>query len=178
MESTLANRKIHRQLPPHDHRRNHDAGVNPYEVLEIDGNCLLNDGINAIIWPLVAGAGGQAINATNGCIGVGDSSTPAVASQTGLSASANRQWVRLKRLTNHRKQPANRFFRILRFDSSKLCMERNLCSFNIHTWIIAINRRYASTDCTCLKSASSKHGYKSVRHNMGCNLNHHTKLNT
>ena len=72
-----------------------NAGVNPYEVLEIDGNCLLNDGINAIIWPLVAGAGGQAINATNGCIGVGDSSTPAAPSQPGLSASANRQWVRL-----------------------------------------------------------------------------------
>lgn len=69
------------------------AGVKPYDVLEFEGNCLLNDGINNIVWPAVAGASYTPINTTDGCIGVGDSNTAAVASQTGLQASTNRQWV-------------------------------------------------------------------------------------
>ena len=68
------------------------AGIEPYETLEFDGNCLLNSGINSIIWPLVAGSGGTAMNSTNSYIGVGDSSTAASASQTGLQAATNKTW--------------------------------------------------------------------------------------
>ena len=71
------------------------AGVKPYEVLEIDGNLLLNDGINAIIWPAVVGSLATPLNGTDGCMGVGDSSTAAAASQTGLQAGTNHLWVLL-----------------------------------------------------------------------------------
>lgn len=71
------------------------AGVEPFEVLEIDGNCLLNDGINSIIWPAVVGSLAAPLNGTDGCMGVGDSSTAAAASQTGLQANSNHLWVLL-----------------------------------------------------------------------------------
>ena len=71
------------------------AGVEPFEVMEVDGNCLLNDGINSIIWPAVVGALATPLNGTDGCMGVGDSSTAAAASQTGLQAGTNHLWVLL-----------------------------------------------------------------------------------
>ncbi len=71
------------------------AGVVPYEVLEIDGNCLLNDGINAIILPAVVGSLATPLNGTDGCMGVGDSSTAAGPTQTGLVAGTNHLWVLL-----------------------------------------------------------------------------------
>src|SRR5271157_5267593 len=51
------------------------AGVKPYEVIEVDGNCLLQDGINNIIWPAVVGSLASPLNGTDGCMGIGDSST-------------------------------------------------------------------------------------------------------
>jgi len=69
------------------------AGIKPYEVLEIEGNCQLNDGINNILTPAIIGGSYTPVNTTDGCIGVGDSSTAAAATQTGLQASSNRQWV-------------------------------------------------------------------------------------
>ena len=69
------------------------AGVEPYDILEIDGNCLLNDGINSIISPAVVGSLATPLNGTDGCIGVGDSTTIAAAAQTGLQASANHLWL-------------------------------------------------------------------------------------
>ena len=74
---------------------NEAAGVKPYEVLEVDGNCLLDDGLNGIVWPAVVGSLATALDGTDGCMGVGDSSTAAVASQTGLQAAANCLWVLL-----------------------------------------------------------------------------------
>jgi hypothetical protein len=53
------------------------------------GNMLLNAGIN-VAWGLVCGAGGNAWNNANSYIGVGDSSTAAAATQTGLQAAANK----------------------------------------------------------------------------------------
>lgn len=53
------------------------------------GNLLLNEGINAM-WNLIAGAGGTAFNNANSYIGVGDSSTAALAAQTALQASTNK----------------------------------------------------------------------------------------
>jgi hypothetical protein len=68
-------------------------GLKPFETLEIDGNMLLNDGINAILLPAIIGSAITAINTTNGCIGVGDSTTVAAASQTALQAGTNHLWV-------------------------------------------------------------------------------------
>ena len=59
----------------------------------IDGNLLLNEGI-AELWDLVIGAGTPTSFANaNAYIGVGDSSTAAAASQTGLQASTNKAYV-------------------------------------------------------------------------------------
>ena len=53
------------------------------------GNMLLNAGIN-VAWGLICGAGGTAFNNANAYIGVGDSSTVAAATQTGIQAATNR----------------------------------------------------------------------------------------
>lgn len=58
----------------------------PYETLEFEGNLLLNNGINQM-WLLVTGSGGTAYNSTNSYLGVGDGTTAASASQTGLQGS-------------------------------------------------------------------------------------------
>lgn len=56
---------------------------------EIEGNLLLNEGI-AELWDLVIASGTPtAFSNANAYIGVGDSSTAAAASQTGLQASTN-----------------------------------------------------------------------------------------
>jgi len=64
----------------------------PYEVIEQEGNCLLNLGIDEM-WDLVTGAVSGATHIfdnTAAKIGVGDSSTAAVATQTGLQAATNK----------------------------------------------------------------------------------------
>jgi hypothetical protein len=58
----------------------------PYEILEFDGNLLLNEGINTI-WTLVCGGSATAFNNANSYIGVGDSTTAASATQTGLQGT-------------------------------------------------------------------------------------------
>ena len=64
---------------------------NPYDVSEIPGNLLLNEGITALL-TLLIGGGGTAFNNANAYIGVGDSSTAAAASQTGLQAATNKAY--------------------------------------------------------------------------------------
>lgn len=61
----------------------------PYEVKDIEGNLLLNEGITRLA-NLLIGGGGTAFNNANAYIGVGDSSTAASASQTGLQAATNK----------------------------------------------------------------------------------------
>jgi len=62
----------------------------PYEVSEFGGNLALNEGLYEL-WNLVAGDGGaQAFDNSNAYLGVGDSSTAAAASQTGLQAASNK----------------------------------------------------------------------------------------
>jgi hypothetical protein len=63
----------------------------PYEVIEREGNVLLNTGIDEI-WDLVTGASSDYFNNTNAQIGVGDSSTAADASQTDLQAATNKTY--------------------------------------------------------------------------------------
>jgi hypothetical protein len=69
------------------------AGVIPYETLEIEGNCLLNSGINSIIMPAITGTAPHPVDNVYGCIGVGDSTVAATAAQTGLQAATNHLWV-------------------------------------------------------------------------------------
>lgn len=63
--------------------------LKPYEVIEGEGNILVNAGIN-LVWNLVAGAGGTAFSNANAHLGVGDSTTAAAASQTDLQAATNK----------------------------------------------------------------------------------------
>lgn len=62
----------------------------PYEVLEDEGNLLVNAGINVMEQLLVASASPTAYNNANAYIGVGDSNTAASASQTDLQAASNK----------------------------------------------------------------------------------------
>lgn len=69
--------------------------LKPAETVHIDGNMLVNAGIDRLLDLLIA-AGGQAYDNTHARIGVGDSSTAAAASQTDLQAAAgssHRQFV-------------------------------------------------------------------------------------
>ncbi len=59
-----------------------------YEEVPIEGNLLLNEGINAMLTLLAAGTE-TAYNNANARIGVGDSTTAEAASQTGLQAATN-----------------------------------------------------------------------------------------
>lgn len=68
-----------------------------YERLQFKGNLLLNEGINEL-WTIVAGTGGTLFDNSNAYIGVGDSSTAAAASQTGLQASSNKAYVAMDAL--------------------------------------------------------------------------------
>lgn len=64
-------------------------GAAPYETLAFDGNLLLNEGITELLNLLIGGTATAFSNA-NAYLGVGDSSTAAAASQTGLQASTNK----------------------------------------------------------------------------------------
>ena len=62
---------------------------NAYEVSQFDGNLLLNEGITALL-NLLIGAAETAFSNANSYLGVGDSSTAAGATQTGLQAATNK----------------------------------------------------------------------------------------
>lgn len=61
------------------------------EVVEVKGNLGLNEGLTELLTLLIGGAATAFSNA-NAYIGVGDSSTAAVASQTGLQAATNKTY--------------------------------------------------------------------------------------
>jgi hypothetical protein len=66
--------------------------VSPYEVIEGEDNCLLNTGIDEM-WDLITGAVTGAAHVFDNAaaqIGVGDSASGAVASQTDLQAAVNK----------------------------------------------------------------------------------------
>jgi hypothetical protein len=65
------------------------AAHQPYEVRELDGNLLVNVGIQLLLDKLI-GAAGTVFDATNAYVGVGDSTTAAAASQTDLQAATNK----------------------------------------------------------------------------------------
>ncbi|MCJ7425720.1 MAG: hypothetical protein MUO17_01015 [Dehalococcoidales bacterium] len=63
----------------------------PYEIIEGEGNCLLNSGINEM-WDLIVGDSANHFNNAAAQIGVGDSSTAATPSQTDLQAATNKTY--------------------------------------------------------------------------------------
>jgi hypothetical protein len=63
----------------------------PYEVIESEGNCLLNTGIDEM-WDLIAGDSANHFNNASAQIGVGDSNTAASPSQTDLQAATNKTY--------------------------------------------------------------------------------------
>jgi len=63
--------------------------VDPYEVIEGNGNLLMYGGASAL-WQRLIGTGITAFDNTNAYIGVGDSSTAAAATQTDLQAATNK----------------------------------------------------------------------------------------
>lgn len=70
------------------------AKFKPCEVIEGEGNCLLNSGINEM-WDLITGevsGSGYIFDNAAAQIGVGDSSTAADPSQTDLQAATNKTY--------------------------------------------------------------------------------------
>jgi len=65
------------------------ANDRPFDVSEIDGNLLLNEGITRLLNLLIAG-GGTAFDNANARIGIGDDATAEDAAQTDLLAAANK----------------------------------------------------------------------------------------
>jgi hypothetical protein len=62
-----------------------------YDESVIDGNLLLNEGIQ-LLEDLLIGAGGTAYNNASAYLGVGDSSTAESAAHTGLQAATNKTY--------------------------------------------------------------------------------------
>jgi len=64
--------------------------LKPYNVVDFEGNVLLNEGINEF-WTLVAGTGATKFDNANAYMGVGDSdATPTDPTLTGLQAATNK----------------------------------------------------------------------------------------
>jgi hypothetical protein len=63
----------------------------PGEIIEGEGNCLLNTGIDEM-WDLIVGDSANHFTNATARIGVGDSSTAAAASQTDLQAATNKTY--------------------------------------------------------------------------------------
>jgi hypothetical protein len=63
----------------------------PYEVIEGEGNCLLNTGIDEM-WDLIVGDSANHFDNSSAQIGVGDDDTAADPSQTDLQAATNKTY--------------------------------------------------------------------------------------
>jgi hypothetical protein len=84
--------KYHQDIEPY---RGNEAEFyqrfQPYEVVEGEGNCLLNTGIDEM-WDLICGDSANHFTNSYAQVGVGDSTTAANASQTDLQAAANKTY--------------------------------------------------------------------------------------
>ena len=74
------------------------AGKPADDIVSLEDNLLLNEGINLLL-DLLIGAGGTAFNNGNSYIGVGDSSTAASAADPGLLASSNKSYKAMETLS-------------------------------------------------------------------------------
>jgi len=102
----------------------------PYEVIEGEGNCLLNSGIDEM-WDLITGVVSGATHIYNNAaaqIGVGDSDTAADATQTDLQAATNKTYKAMESgyptSTSHSKPKLNSGMIIRIGLSVKACMKR------------------------------------------------------
>jgi len=68
------------------------ANDKPYDISTFEGNLLLNEGIQ-LLEDLLIVAGGTGYNNASAYLGVGDSTTAAVATQTALQAATNKKFV-------------------------------------------------------------------------------------
>lgn len=68
------------------------AADKPCQIVDVDGNLLLNEGIAEFL-KLLSGATATAFNQANSYLGVGDSATAEAAAQTGLQAATNKAYV-------------------------------------------------------------------------------------
>jgi len=71
-----------------------EKGIKPYEVVKgKPHNCILHEAWIAVFY-MIAGVGSakNAWNNANACIGIGDSATAPVDTQTGLQAATNKLW--------------------------------------------------------------------------------------
>lgn len=82
----------HARWQPHWKIEKYDGNKNLYAVEEFDSNCILNEGITELL-NLLIGATATAFDNANSYIGVGDSTTAASASQTGLQAATNKAYM-------------------------------------------------------------------------------------
>jgi len=84
--------KYHEDIEPYRGREDEFHQLfKPYQVIEGEGNCLLNSGIDEM-WDLIAGDSSNHFDNTNTQIGVGDSNTAADATQTDLQATTNKTY--------------------------------------------------------------------------------------
>ena len=87
--------KYHQDIEPYRGREDEFYQLfTPYEVIEGEGNCLLNSGIDEM-WDLITGVVSGATHIYDNAaaqIGVGDSSTSADPSQTDLQAATNKTY--------------------------------------------------------------------------------------
>lgn len=86
------NWKVYTELRKWNQEADHAAGADPDSVELFEDNLLLNLGITRMLNLLVGAGATQAFDATHCRIGVGDSATAAVASQTDLQAGANKYY--------------------------------------------------------------------------------------
>ena len=84
--------KYHEDIEPYRGREDefHQLFA-PYEVIEGEGNCLLNTGIDEM-WDLIVGDSANHFDNASAQIGVGDSNTAASPSQTDLQAATNKTY--------------------------------------------------------------------------------------
>ncbi len=68
-----------------------DGAIYPYRVIETEGNCLLNTGINEL-WDIFIGDSANHFSNAQATIGVGDSNAAAAPAQTDLQAGANKHY--------------------------------------------------------------------------------------
>lgn len=69
--------------------KRHDGESDPYEVVEGEGNLLVNNGAT-LLWQSLRGDAPTAFSTSNSRLGVGDSNTAASTSQTDLQAATNK----------------------------------------------------------------------------------------
>jgi hypothetical protein len=127
----------------------------PYEVINGEGNCLLNSGIDEM-WNLIVGDSANHFTNAAAQIGVGDSSTATAVSQTDLQAAANKAYKAMEAtypLSTAQKATFKSSFGdaeanftwnewVVKQSSSAVCLNRKVESLGTKsggTWTLEVN---------------------------------------